>query len=60
LEPSVCKFISAEQSSSLQVAVESSTDQHHADGNAEQCGPDASLETLGIDTNAMRLNGSRP
>jgi hypothetical protein len=33
------------QSSSLQVAVESLTDQHHADGNAEQCGPDATLET---------------
>jgi hypothetical protein len=42
----VCKFLSAEQKSSMQV-LESSNDQDHADGNVERCGIDRLEEAIG-------------
>jgi hypothetical protein len=47
---SVCKFLNAEQKSSLQVPV-SSNDQDHADGNVECHGLDASEGAVGDDSN---------
>jgi hypothetical protein len=49
--------VSATQTSSLQVVLESSNDQDHADGNVECRGTDASKEA-GDDSNVNCLNGS--
>jgi hypothetical protein len=48
---SVCNFRSAEQISSLQMFLESSNDQDHADGNVECRGTGASREAAGDDSN---------
>jgi hypothetical protein len=47
----LCKFPSAEQTSILQVVLESSND--HANGNVECCGTDASREAMVDDSNMI-------
>jgi hypothetical protein len=49
----VCKFLSANQESSLQV-LESFNDQDHTDGNVECRGIDVSEEAIGDDSNVIR------
>jgi hypothetical protein len=56
---SVCKFLSVEHTSRLQVALESSYDKDHADGNVERRGTDASKEAVGDDSSVICLSGSR-
>jgi hypothetical protein len=52
---SVCKFLSAEQKSSVQL-LESSNNQEHADGNVQRRGIDDSEEAIGGDSHVICLN----
>jgi hypothetical protein len=51
-----CAFESAEQTSSLQVVLESSNNQDHADGAAECRGKVASREAVGSDTERVYVD----
>jgi hypothetical protein len=53
------QFSSAEQTSSLQVVMEASNDQDHADGNLACRDIDASTDAVCDASNADCLNGSR-
>jgi hypothetical protein len=54
---SACKCLGVEQTSSLQVILESSNDQDHADENDEWRGNDASKAAVGTDSDITHLNG---
>jgi hypothetical protein len=56
---SVYKFVSAEQTSSLQVVLGPSSDLDHADGNVDCRSSAASGEAGGDDSNAICLNAPR-
>jgi hypothetical protein len=56
---SVCSFPSAEQTSSLQVVLESSNNEDRPAGNGECHSTDASWDAAGSDSNVTRSNSSR-
>jgi hypothetical protein len=56
---SVCEFLSAVQTSSVQTALESSSDTGHADGHVERRGIDASEEATRDASNVICCNAPR-